>query len=74
MSYVRWGVDGSAVYVIGCAKGWQCVGCAGPDAQSEDMGKFLAHLDWHRKQGQTVPQYVYDGIKEDVDRAASGRG
>ncbi len=62
MSIVRWGEDGSNVYIIGTDK-WECVGCDGPDSYS-DGERFLNHLKWHRDQGHCVPEYVADRIKK----------
>jgi hypothetical protein len=64
MSYARWGVNGSDVYVIRSEK-WECVGCKGPGAYTLDTEEFLRHLDWHRDQGHTVPEYVYTEIRKD---------
>ncbi len=69
MSIIRWGTDGSNVYIIGSG-GWECVGCDGPGhyqrwddeetmtVSPEKLELFLAHLKWHRDKGDCVPDYV----------------
>lgn len=66
MSLIRWGEDGSNVYMIGVFEGdggpelIQCCACA-TLSESEVIG----HLKWHETQGHCVPQLLYDRLKRD---------
>lgn len=67
MSLVRWGQDNSDVYVIANVDGtWHCVGCSlvGARVPANEPERFIQHLDFHRFLGDSVPQYVYDELKE----------
>lgn len=58
MSIIRWGEQGSSIFVIGPETNrWECVGCSGPDAYS-DHDTFVKHLAWHRDRGDCVPDIV----------------
>lgn len=65
MSIVRWGEEGSNVYIIGIDHDrWDCVGCdLYPDATTADLTKFIAHLNRHRQAGHTVPAWVEEALK-----------
>lgn len=70
MSYVRWGSEGSSVYVFLNVGGWlDCCGCRMREGHvqcftTEDM---LAHLREHRDRGDCVPQFCFDGLTEDQE-------
>ena len=74
MSIVRWGRDGSAVYIIGTGDGWECVGCHhsnkdNPDSlvSYDELPKFLAHIRRHRELGECVPDYVEAALADGAD-------
>ena len=65
MSIIRWGQNGSDVYVYEDMDGrLVCCNCDGLDAITTDTDKFLAHLKWHRDRGDCVPARVDDEVKE----------
>lgn len=77
MSYVRWGEDGSDVYIYGSAnedgtgRDTRLVCCACYTAQDED--DMLSHIAAHRERGEFVPSYVDDELRHDRDhRKATG--
>ena len=65
MSLIRWGEEGSNVYMIGLsddaelpARMIQCCGCT-----TLQEGEVIEHLKWHEAQGHCVPQLLYDRLK-----------
>jgi len=68
MSIVRWGVDGSDVYIYSVEEGiWECCACKAPGAKENFRGnevEMLTHLDNHRKKGDCVPDWVDEYFKE----------
>jgi hypothetical protein len=67
MSYVRWGSDGSNVYMIAdCSGGWWCVGCDMEGKRSATRTGMLKHLQAHRDAGDIVPEYVFDRLKHEL--------
>lgn len=64
MSLVRWGEEGSNVYLIGLdavdgePAEVQCVSCC-----TLAPGEVMAHLEWHKSLGHCVPQVLYDRLK-----------
>ena len=67
MSLVRWGTDGSDVYVYeSCYGGLECCACplTGDSINTgDDPEKMALHLEEHREAGHTVPQWVIDGLR-----------
>ncbi|MEU3052233.1 hypothetical protein [Streptomyces griseus] len=68
MSYVRWGEQGSDVYVFWHVEGWiECCGCSlredGFQAASAD--EMEQHLKEHRSVGDCVPDNVMPEIRAD---------
>ena len=65
MSIVRWGEDGSNVYIIGPSSGpeWECVACDGP-LNFTPTPLFIRHLEWHRDRGDCVPTWVDNELKK----------
>ena len=69
MSYIRFGEDGSDVYVFGSARGIECFGCtlvSGFAAGSTQA--MVDHLQAHRAAGDTVPDYVIPDLRADDAR------
>jgi len=65
MSVVRWGEDGSGVYIIGTDAGWECVSCWRlPETFLGDLDAMLEHVKWHREQGDIVPSYVEEELRK----------
>ncbi len=63
MSVVRWGVDGSDVYVFYNTNGMiECCGCDLHDAKvlEDETIRFWAHLKRHVERGDCVPEWVLD--------------
>jgi hypothetical protein len=62
MSVVRWGVEGSDVYIYQDDKGGHtCCGCDGAEGLSdEEMLKHLRHV--HLVAGHTVPDWVIEAF------------
>ena len=68
MSLVRWGQDGSNVYIIGADDpdgdpAWLCSGCdlnGRWQKTSEGMSK---HLKDHERLGHCVPAWVYEELE-----------
>lgn len=61
MSFSRWNLDGSDVYTFPAGdSNYECCAChlQGREVFST-LGSFLAHLDVHRRAGDTVPDYTY---------------
>ena len=82
MSYARFNGTDSEVYVYEHSAGFiECCGCrlTAPE-EYEDLGfarlntarEALAHLDWHVREGDLVPQRAFNRIREehpDLDAA-----
>ena len=73
MSYVRWGQDGSDVYIFDHVNyGLFCDAC--PIRPHRSMAGFiagnnalmLAHIERHRDLGHHVPEYVSDRLREEA--------
>lgn len=77
MSFVRFGTDGSQVYIYDDVyQGLRCCGCAlhpdpwGSFAFGDDgHAELLAHLAEHRSAGHVVPDWVDDEIRADAGGA-----
>jgi len=70
VSIVRWGEDGSNVYIIESESGWECVGCDRPDSLcpfDHPIEKFLQHIESHRRDGHTVPSYVESRLEKAIN-------
>lgn len=71
MSYVRFGADGSDVYVYADVNGYlNCCGC--PMLENFESSSFntteemLAHLQKHKDVGHHVPDFCIEGLKKDA--------
>ena len=68
MSYIRWGVEDSDVYLIAYEIGKDvtllCVGCG---LFSFTRSNMIEHLDMHRKVGDTVPESVFCELRLEID-------
>lgn len=65
MSFVRWGVDGSDVYVFEHAGGYvACLAASHDDREfaTTSLEDMLAHLREHRQAGHTVPHWLEDDL------------
>jgi len=59
MSYVRWGSDGSHVYVYAnCSGGFTCA-CSKETSNIATRTEMINHLREHVKQGDKVPLRVF---------------
>ena len=69
MSFVRFGEDGSNVYVYDDVGGYvTCCFCAlNPDADfhTTDLDAMLVHLTEHRAAGHHVPGWLDDELRDD---------
>ena len=68
MSYARFGVDGSAVYVYYDVGGfYNCCGCCldGHSFHAKTKKEIVEHLRTHRLHGHCVPQYVFDELESE---------
>jgi hypothetical protein len=65
MSYARFGED-SNVYVFLSCSALECCSCR-PDGPhlTFSTAEMIAHLDEHRAAGDKVPDYCYEGLRED---------
>lgn len=67
MSYIRFGEDGSSVYVFLAESGHlECCGCISREHGSfkaYSLGDMLHHLQAHRNAGHRVPRYVDDRLE-----------
>ena len=64
MSYVRWGNEGSDVYIYANAGGgWNCCACK----QCWTIFGLLFHLLKHKICGDCVPGYVFIRIFQDIN-------
>ncbi len=70
MSLVRFGQDGSDVYVYGSSDGWECCGCKlnASTWTYPDPRALVEHLLVHREQGHTVPEYVLEDLRTEAPR------
>lgn len=65
MSFVRFGEDGSDVYVYECKTGLECCACQlRKDWIHPTYSAMLDHLGEHRKAGHRVPQDVFDELRK----------
>lgn len=68
MSIVRWGTEGSDVYIYGDPSGWCCANCALPDNHvlyGRGVEPMLAHVKAHRDRGHTVPAWVEEHLQKE---------
>lgn len=73
MSYVRFGADGSDVYVFHCASAdvIECCGCAitpspAPNPAYARRSEVINHLLEHQHAGHVVPRWVLEGLWEEI--------
>lgn len=72
MSLVRWGENGSHIYIIGSESDpapWECVNCSLPDSvKSYAMTdeELKTHVVLHKNAGDTVPSW--DILTARIDR------
>ncbi len=72
MSFVRFGVDGSQVYIYDDIDlGPHCCFCAlaEQDFSTRDLDAMLAHVAEHRAAGHVVPAWVDDVLRDEWDEA-----
>lgn len=69
MSYVRFGSDGSSVYVYTDINGYlACCGCRlGDKWDFHSTDEILAHLREHQAAGHDVPDSVLEDLERDRD-------
>lgn len=69
MSFVRFGEDGSDVYIYDDIHfGLYCCGCDLEEAVcGEDYGAMLQHISLHRENGDFVPEYVDEQLTMERD-------
>jgi hypothetical protein len=65
MSLVRWGQDGSSVYIINDVRfsppdDFCCVMC--DDGQGLSDTQLVEHLKQHQAKGDTVPAWVFEAL------------
>jgi hypothetical protein len=67
VSYVRFGSDGSDVYVYLSDRGLECCGCSLSERSvvTRDTGEMVAHLAAHAAAGHTVPEYAVPELRAD---------
>jgi hypothetical protein len=70
MSYCRWGENGSDVYVFGAGSDtdeyFVCMHMDDGFFGCKTEAEMIAHLLWHREQGQTVPESAIERLKEEA--------
>lgn len=71
MSFVRFGTDGSAVYIYDdTVEGLTCCGCIltdpWPAFGDDGHAAMLAHIAEHRAAGHRVPAWVDDALRADA--------
>ena len=71
MSYCRWGAD-SSVYVYEHVNGgWECCDCCRVPTREA----MLEHLLQHQRDGDMVPEYAIDSLREEIkEHAALAQG
>ena len=68
MSYARMGCDGSDVYVYESDSGFICHWCSMHNGKmwiEDTIEGMIAHLEDHRKNGDTVPDGTFEQLKAD---------
>lgn len=69
MSYARFGVDGSDVYIFLHEKGFECSMCifnATPDSRIyKKTFDLLRHLEEHQRRGHIVPERTFERLLKD---------
>jgi hypothetical protein len=67
MSIVRFGEEGSDVYVFYSSEGIECCGCkqVGRSVSYEDERRMIDHLLVHRERGDYVPPFVFDDLRRE---------
>lgn len=67
MSYVRWGADGSDVYIYDDVYvGLYCCACELEGATcGTDFDAMLTHIALHRQMGDHVPEWVDQELKNE---------
>jgi hypothetical protein len=69
MSYARWGLEGSEVYVYRNDAGqYVCCDCAreGESVWLETAAHMITHLEADRAAGYTVPEGALDRLRDEV--------
>ena len=68
MAYIRWGSEGSDVYVFDSGK-LICCCCAltegGEDLATDSRGAMLTHLGEHRNARHVVPAAVFERLEQE---------
>lgn len=74
MAFVRFGEQGSDVYVYESTEGgFECCRCdlVGGSFVAADQAGMVAHLLAHRAAGGTVPQLALDALRAEIEQAAA---
>lgn len=67
MSLVRFGEDGSNVYVYYSTSGIECCGCSLERYYTAaDEEEMIAHLNRHIESGDCVPDEVFKALQEEA--------
>ena len=68
MSYIRWGYEGSSVYVyLDCGGFLLCTGCGeGLGFKAYQTADMIGHLKQHQVKGDIVPQSAFDSLLRDA--------
>lgn len=78
MSYARFGVDGSHVYVYRDTDGrYLCCGCPSLDDEvfvCASASEIVEHLELDRANGHIVPQPALDRLRAEVERRSGAPG
>lgn len=67
MSFIRFGENGSGVYVYqGSVKGWGevLICCTEVGGVTETAAEMIDHLRWHQRRGDVVPEYIFPGLAD----------
>ncbi len=69
MSLVRWGQDGSSVYVYNDAGTNKIRCCCTPSFLCDTDSGMKAHLIGHKKKGDTIPPWVFKILSGEESKA-----
>lgn len=69
MSFIRFGEDGSTVYVYhGTVTGWGevliCCSTSQDAGAYETAAEMIEHLRAHQRRGDVVPEHIFPGLAE----------
>lgn len=69
MAYIRFGTEGSEVYVFPHVGGWyECCGCGmNPGSfRCDTVAEMIGHLEEHRAAGYVVPEGAFQRLREEM--------